>query len=490
MIRFSEPQEYIVTSTQPINLFLAGIGRAKTFIIGFISGFFIKYFPHVFGFIGANTHHQLTTSTLFRVRKVWKEIYGWVEDVDYVINKKPPRTYKTDLHEFDDYHGIISFKHGAVVFRGSLENAKAHDGKEFGWAFLDETKDSREEDVKETILTRMRMPGMYVTEDGQLVDESEDSLLGDLNEPFNPLYILTSPARVDWINEWFELDEKQTEILDIIHDEDEFYLDEFKDKCVVISSTYHNRENLPSNFIQRILDNNSKEGGKRLIYGNPFVKVGGEFYSGFDRFRQVRKVDFNPDLPIHISFDQNVKPYITATLYQVEYFENERVRIGQFDEICLANPRNKTEQLCIEFIKRYGSRCKGLYFYGDPSGKHADTRSLEHDYKIVERLLRKYLNNSSNRVPHKHPGVLKRRDFANNIFEGVYSNIEFFIDPKCKKSIADFEYVKEDINGKKLKRKVKDKLTGESFEKYGHTSDSFDYFITKVLSNIFARYFK
>ena len=161
-INFSEPQEYILTSTQDVNLFLAGVGSGKTHLLGFISGYLLWNFPEVFGFIAANTYQQLTTSTLFRTREVWEELFGWKEEIDYVVGKKPPKHFKTDSHNFDSYAGIISFRWGAVAFKGSLDNAKAHDGKEFGWGMLDETKDSREEDVKDTILTRLRMPGIYV----------------------------------------------------------------------------------------------------------------------------------------------------------------------------------------------------------------------------------------------------------------------------------------------------------------------------------------
>lgn len=486
-IRFSKPQEFIITSTQSILLFLAGVGSGKTFIIGFLSGFFIKYFPQVAGFIGANTYMQLSQSTLLRVYKVWEDIYDWVEGEDYVVNKKPPKLYDK-WFTITDYRSTISFKHGALVFIGSLDNAKAHDGKEFGWAFLDETKDSREDDVKDIILARLRGGGIFIDHTGQLTNKA-----GVRGRPrfkvFNPLYILTSPAKVGWINEWFKLDDHQEDIQRLIYDEKEFFHIEEGDKSVVISSTYHNEENLPHGYIDKLLANYTKDKSKMLVYGNPFVKSGGEFYSGFDRMIHVKPVVFNPELPIHISFDQNVVPYITATLHQVRE-ENGKNILGQFDEICLPNPKNKTSKLCLEFIKRYGSRCKALYYYGDPSGRKSDTRTNEHDYKIVKRMLKKYLNNRSDRVPYVHPRVLKRKDFINGLFEGNYEEYELEIDPKCKKSIADYEFVKEDINGKKLKETVKNKETGQSYEKYGHTSDANDYFYCEILKPLFKKHFK
>lgn len=488
-ISFSDPQSYIITSTQDINLFLAGVGSGKTHLEGFISGYYIQNFPEVFGFIGANTYQQLTTSTLYRVREVWEELFNWREGRDYVVNKHPPKNFNTEWHNFDEYNGIISFKSGAVVFKGSLDNAKAHDGKEFGWAMLDETKDSKEVDVKDTILTRLRKQGIYVGCDGQLTKERYGEL-GEFNRAYNPLYIATSPAKVKWINDWFNLDEYQPEIQKVIYDKDNFFIKEFEDKCVVISSTYHNKANLPIGYIEKIIKNNSPEGAKKLIYGNPFVKAGGEFYAGFDRVRHVQGEDFVEGLPIHISFDQNVVPYITMTLYQLLDKGGGRVQFNAFDEICLKNPNNKTDKLCIEFIRRYGSRCDGLFFYGDPSGKRGDTRGMEHDYKIVERVLRKYLNNNSNRVPNRHPSVIKRKDFINNTLEGVYDEVEITVHKRCKKLITDFEFVKEDINGKKLKEKVRDKDTGTTYEPYGHTSDSFDYIFCEAFKRLFHRHFK
>lgn len=492
-MNLSKPQEYIVTSTQDVNLFLAGVGSGKTHLGGVISGYLIHNFPTAFGFIGANTHEQLTTSTLFRLREVWAELFGWKEDIDYVVNKKPPKSFNTKRHNFDSYRGIIAFKNGAIVFKGSLDNAKAHDGKEFSWAILDETKDSREEDVKETILTRLRKQAIYInTASWELTAEpttkANDGLTEIDNKPFMPLYILTSPANVSWINDWFKIADNQSEILAKLNDKDDFYVNEFDDKCVVVSSTYHNEQNLPKGFINKILSNNNETTANKLIYGNPFIKSGGEFYSSFKRTKHVKSIPYKPHLPIHMSFDQNVTPYITATLYQL-WSRGKDTIVNQFDEICLPNPKNTTSKLCLEFLRRYDNSCYGLFYYGDPSGRKRDTRANEHDYRIVDRMLHKHLNNQSCRVPYKHPAILKRRDFANNIFEGLY-NIHFYINPKCKHSIEDFEMLKEDKNGKKEKKRVRDPDTGTTYEQYGHTSDSYDYFICEVFSPLYERNFR
>ena len=86
------------------------------------------------------------------------------------------------FEKYINYSNIISFDNGAIIYIGSLDNAKAHEGKEFAYAILDETKDSKEQDVKDTILTRLRQKGLVIN-----------------GKEFNPLYILTSPAKVECI---------------------------------------------------------------------------------------------------------------------------------------------------------------------------------------------------------------------------------------------------------------------------------------------------
>lgn len=470
-VSLSKPQKYIYNSPQKINLFMGGTGSGKTYLDGCLSSNFIAKHPGVYGFIGANTYEQLNTSTLKRVRDSWYEIHDWVEGEHYVVGKQPPKEFDTKNHNFDNYSSIISFRNGAAVFKGSLENYEVHSGKEFGWAILDESKDTREEAIKEVILHRLRQPGMGI----------------------NPLYITTTPAKVDWINEWFRLEDYEKDILSVIYEDDKFFYKEYDNKCVAVCSIHHNKANLPEDYIPNLItehtDRNGKlkESGQRLIYANPFVKAGGEFYSSFDRLLNTSHLQHTPGLPLHISFDFNVVPYITMLVSQVER-KGGVVHVRVLDELCLPSPKNKTERLCEEFVNRYKEKLKsGLFYYGDATGKNQDTRGLN-DWEIVAKTLRVYLNNFSKRVPYKNPPVLARRQFMNNVFDGKYA-VDITIDKRCKNLIRDLEFVKEDATGHKLKEKVKDKNTSQTYEKYGHTSDALDYLCTniEVVKDIFKR---
>ena len=481
----SAPQRAILKSTKAMNLFLGGVGSGKTYLLGIKTYQLIRRFPEMRGFIGANTVMQLTQSTLFRIREYWKSI-GILEydkhgcpHGQYIVNKQPPPHFKTDTHSFDSYYNIISFINGCVIFIGSLENSAAHSGKEMAWAVLDETWDTREEDVKEIILARIRQRGIYMV-NGEMKSE------GKPEEQFNPLYIVTSPAKVEWINKLFCLDDYIEEINDKIYSDKTFFHKEYDNKCAVISSTFHNIHNVGENYIKNVLNNNSEQRGLALIYACPFATTGGEFASSFNRLKHVGKVKYDSNIAIHISFDQNAVPYNSASIWQVARGKDDIWDLRGIDEIALQNPRNSTEEVCEEFIRRYPDHAAGLFYYGDASG-HARTtmnKNFKHHYEIIDFKLRKYLNNKSDRSLRSNPSVIGRRDFLNKILEEKLP-IRVLIDESMKYTIADMLYCKQALDGGKDKSIVTDKETKEKYQKYGHFLDNFEYLIVELFRNYY-----
>jgi hypothetical protein len=479
-LNISEPQYEILNSTKQRILALAGQGGGKSHIGGLVSAELIINFPQVRGFIGANTYSQLSKSTLDRIFTVWQNDFGWINGQHYVVDKIP--TFKHFGSKLKDYSGTIVFDNGCMLFTASLDNYKAIDGTQFGWAILDETKDTKEEAVKEVITGRLRQTGMWVDSEGELFDTYKKGCT-----TWNPLYILTSPAKVEWINNWFELSDKYEDISKHIFSKTDYYNLETSDKKVVIYSTYHNEANLPNNYIEQ--RKNDLAGSPNLIdmliYGSPIAKSGGEFFAQFSRMEHVKDVPFLPDINVHISLDFNVTPYITMTCWQIVNQDGEFI-CRCFDEICLKSPKNNTEDLCKELIEKHLSTKKipALFFYGDASGQSRSTQSKEHNFQILERVLRKYLNDNSNRVLKKNPSVVSQRDFMNKIFVGGYP-IKIEVDTYCKNLISDFEFMKEAPDGGKLKTMAKDQSTGGTYEKYGHTSDSAIYFFISAFDNYF-----
>lgn len=217
---------------------------------------------------------------------------------------------------------------------------------------------------------------------------------------------------------------------------------------------------------------------------NPKVmESGNEFYKGFNAGVQIKACKYDPNISLHISLDENVNPYITGTIYQIV-----DKTIYQIDELCLAHPKNTLKELALEFSLKYSGHTSGLFVYGDATSKKADTK-LEKGQNFFT-LFCKYVSefNPVMRLPNANPSVAMRGNFINEVFESNQGGIHVYIDPICHHSIADFRFTKEAPDGTKFKKKEKDIRTGVSYEKYGHTSDAFDYLITKAFDHEFKRF--
>lgn len=518
-VRLSDPQIEVFEARTPLILDMAGQGAGKTLNIGFDTFWKIKAIPQVKGFIGANTHKQLSQSTITRCLETWKLLEGWEQwsknkpDGVYVINKQPPPHF-VQYHLLPRYDGTICFQNGAVIFTGSLENYEAHDGKEFGWAHLDETKDTKKEAVTQVISARLRQYGLwyddnqegkpYFYDDKITLEQAE--ALGYI--AFNPLYVHTSPAMggVDWINELFGIDKYEKEIREALADPYSFYRFQDNEVTCVIYQTYWNEKNLPPNFIQKRRRELTENEQLIFIDGYPFSKTGNEYFPSFVRRRTVvKRIPFRFNETFHISFDFNVMPYITLIVAQVDYvtkFYNEqtgqkkefleegdtgfemlevmRIKIGK--EMCLATPNNETEKACEEFcdwLMMNGAECD-ILTYGDASGRNRipGLGSLT-NFKIIKNILAKYFY-SEQKVRKENISVLKRKNFMNRLFENKYPELEIYIAEECEETIRDFEFLKQAPDGGKYKEKTTDPSTGKQYEKIGHTSDAVEYFVCEL----------
>ncbi len=225
----------------------------------------------------------------------------------------------------------------------------------------------------------------------------------------------------------------------------------------------------------------------RLLFGDWFAqpRTGGEFYKKFNEKHNVKKLRYDDNIPLHVTFDFNVNPYMTCCVWQID---GEKAQ--QINEICLKTPRNTTADTCKEFTNQYFNHEAGLFIYGDPAGKHEDTRSEKgfNDYTIIERELKHF--KPERRVASSAPSVVMRGRFINAAFAGEIEGLSLAIGDNCINTIADYNFVKESAEGTKAKNKTRDTMTKVSFEKYGHTSDANDYFIIfafKALFDIFVK---
>ena len=267
------------------------------------------------------------------------------------------------------------------------------------------------------------------------------------------------------------------------------FFDEGGHNVFTLWSNYKHNKFLDDEYIRLLEEEYSYDDNLYRIYVKGEwgrVVTNEEFYAKFSKKRHVRPVSFNPELPIHLSFDFNVNPYLPLSLWQIEGY-NESYRVGCFKLYTMYNPDNNTEAACRAFMEDFPDSDMGIYIYGDASGRVKSTTSTVHNYDIIEGMLKAYLRNDSFRVPRKNPLQDKRRNFLNKCLAGGYEDIIIEIDPTCELMVDDFENVWTESSpsgAKKHKPKAKNKA-GVPYEPYGHFSDTFDYLMCGAFEDKF-----
>jgi phage terminase large subunit len=215
------------------------------------------------------------------------------------------------------------------------------------------------------------------------------------------------------------------------------------------------------------------------------LRTGGEFLKQFDSNKHVGDYKYNPSEPLHIVFDENVMPYLTCNVFQLQ---NGLIR--QIDEIMLKDPLNTLKDTCEEFLKRYGNNMNGLFVYGDATSKKQDTKLQkgQNFYLLIKGYLSKL--KPTFRIPKANPSVIMSRNFTNDLLAGSIDGLSIGFDAKCRNSINDYQYCTEDAEGKVNKKLIRDKATGRSWQEFGHASDCLRYILTAMFADYYKKFMK
>ena len=250
--------------------------------------------------------------------------------------------------------------------------------------------------------------------------------------------------------------------------------------CYVTKTTYKDNRFLDPQYVQTLEEYRLTNDYWYNVYclgewGN--INRGGEFYKKWSNQLAMEGLLYDNNKPLHLSFDFNVNPHMTCTVWQLD---GKHAR--QIDEVCLEDPRNTTPATCIELLNRYSNHRGGAFIYGDVNGKQQDTRKLEkdsNDYNIIMKELAIW--RPTMRVPTSNPSVAMRGLWINAIFAANEGGISVLVDrKKCIKTIQDYYNVKQAPDGTKYKKKITHPVTKVSYEPHGHTSDANDYFLCEA----------
>lgn len=253
-----------------------------------------------------------------------------------------------------------------------------------------------------------------------------------------------------------------------------------------------------SEYEQKLEELASQDDNYRTVWidGNWGSAItGGEFFRNFKITKHTGKVPYITGLPVHITFDFNVLPYMTMLCSQIIRTMEGPLTIFTvrfFKEYCLADPFNTTEACCLAFLEDYKEMRPDIFIYGDASGNKREPGSgSKTEFKKVRELFSRYMDDASDRTNRSNPSVLQSRNFMNKIFaeqeivKGVV--IRIIVDSEMTTTIADFKNTKVGVNGI-LKEMYKDPKTGQTWEKWAHCVDGARYLVVKVFEDYFKRF--
>ncbi len=169
----------------------------------------------------------------------------------------------------------------------------------------------------------------------------------------------------------------------------------------------------------------------REQYEASWETAGGQIFHAFKREYNVRPCPYLPQQTIVVGSDFNVDPMAWVLGHR---FPN---RLEWFDEVFLRNS-NTLEALNVLW-QRYQDHRGGWEFYGDASASQRNTAAAVSDYVQIandERFKR------AGRTMHylrDNPRLEDRFSACNALWENAVGQRRMFIDPRCKKLLADIE---------------------------------------------------
>ncbi len=411
-------------------------------------------FPDVRCVVARKTIKSLKESTFNTVRSVLKD-WGLQEGVHYKIN---------------NLENWLQFWNGSIIYLKELETTPADPNferlgsTEITAAFVDEVSEISERAI-EVLMSRCRWK---VAE-----------YMG------YPRVLLTTNPCATWVRSRFVQDDDGNPA--VLADTDAF----------VRFSVYDNPNDefvkIYENNLKNIKDNATRE---RLLYGNwDFIDTNEaaaywQFNGDKHLVTELREKVYDPLKPIILSFDFNVMPYMSCLAFQIDY---NHKKVYVLEEI-LGKPEDK-ENNTPKFAQKIRSKylneqhTGGLFITGDPAGlaRSTQTEDGENNYTIIENILQSGRLKTKRKLLKKQPPQMTRLEFINSVLGG-YDGWECLIDMRCRRFTEDLIYQKKNPDGTKSKAKIQDPKLGVKYEKYGHLSDCFDYFLCMFLNESWNRY--
>lgn len=165
----------------------------------------------------------------------------------------------------------------------------------------------------------------------------------------------------------------------------------------------------------------------------------GQACYAFSRTENVRRCQFDPQLPLIWALDFNVHPMSSVLLQQV----GDATQV--LDEMVL--PNANTPAACEELLRRTEPWQRigtvAIEVYGDASGYQRRTSGAASDWALIRDFFLRWTGQfrPSVRAATSNPPVRDRINVVNSRLYSASSERRLFVDPRCRDLIRDLERV-------------------------------------------------
>lgn len=332
-------------------------------------------------------------------------------------------------------------------------------------------------------------------------DDWEQTSLSIRADNIEEWLTFNSPGVDHWLVEEFfpgHRDEKGKFVADLSFQSEDGMFTEVPStnpEAIIIHGCYkHNPYNKPA-FISKMDDIKERSPERYRTSGLGLIgreKTGMEFLPEFSEVLHVKRVPYDPSLPLHVTYDFNTAPYMTLLAAQIKQGDMGRYSVNYLKEYCpvhpFSTPRAATKML-VEDMKTgaFAGHNAGVFVYGDRSGKNNKTGegdTVIHDFDVVFNELMRYTDGRSDRVLRNNPPHVKAREFMGLCLSGRLP-IDITFDPDMHTTISDHVNLKQGPDGRIFKEYSTDPLTRIKSEKWGHCVQAGYYMVIGAFPNEF-----
>lgn len=366
-----------------VAIYQGGYGSGKTWCGALLGIMLCRKYAGCRGLVGAKEYELVRKTTLVK----------YLEHLD-ALGYKAGKHYK-----YNKVDKIIKFKNGSEILFSQLDDPEKFKSLDLHWAEIEEASQVSDSTIK-GLLGRLRN-----TYRRPSWENFQYRLFGHTNPEPNK----------GWI--W------------------ERFVEHKAPNWRVILAPTTNNIYLPKHYVKELESAFDPEYFRINVLGEF-----GDYNSGLvvknftDKNR--KKLQYCPDLPLHLTCDFNVDPMMWCLAHKDEecvYF---------FDEIVA---ENTTTEACIkEFIQRYPKKDAEIIINGDASGDNRSTQSQYTNYATMRKILKENgYTNVKFKLREYNPPILNRIAAFNARVRSADGKVRLFVDDRCKyllKNIYNLKY--------------------------------------------------